>query len=109
MPKIRVAPPALKDLQSIKAYICEELCNPQAAASVVGKIVKAYTLLETMPTMGTPLSSIIPIQTDYRFLVSGNYLVFYKADREYVSIYRILYGKRDYLSVLFGETSEPEI
>lgn len=47
--------------------------------------------------MGPSLSTKVPFDTDYRFIVSGNYLVFYKADDEYVSIYRILYGRRDYL------------
>ena len=44
--------------------------------------------------MGTPLSSKVAVKTDYRYLVSGNYIVFYKADEKYVSIYRILYGRR---------------
>ncbi len=39
--------------------------------------------------------------TDFRYLVSGNYLIFYKVDNEYVSIYRILYGRRDYLKIIF--------
>jgi len=42
------------------------------------------------------------VETDYRFLVSGKYIVFYQTDGEMVSIYRILYGSRDYMKVLFG-------
>ena len=42
-------------------------------------------------------------QTDFRFIVSGNYIVFYKVDETYVSIYRILYGRRDYLKIIFED------
>ncbi|MDA8334717.1 MAG: hypothetical protein M0Z41_06970 [Peptococcaceae bacterium] len=53
--------------------------------------------------MGVSLGSKINIKTDYRFLVCGVYLVFYKFEGEFVSVYRVLSGRRDYLSVLFGE------
>lgn len=53
--------------------------------------------------MGTLLSGKVPFETDYRFIVSGNYLAFYKFDEEYVSIYRVLYGRRDYLKIIFDD------
>jgi plasmid stabilization system protein ParE len=43
---------------------------------------------------------------DYRYLVSGNYLIFYKIEDEYISVNRILYGRRDYLRILFGEPDD---
>lgn len=41
------------------------------------------------------------IESDYRFLVSGNYLIFYRAYGAEVYIDRVLYGRRDYLRILF--------
>ena len=70
---------------------------------IITKIIKDYSLLETSPRLGPSLSSIIHIDTDYRFLVSGEYIIFYKTEGEYVSIYRILYGARDYLKILFSD------
>jgi len=46
------------------------------------------------------------VRTDFRYVVSGNYLVFYRADHEFVYIYRILYAGRDYLKVLFPNEVE---
>ena len=103
MAKIRLSPLALTDLKEIKEYITDELCNPTAANRIVSKIIKDYSLLEASPKMGPSLSSIIHIDTDYRFLVSGKYIVFYKTEGEYVSIYRILYGARDYMKILFSD------
>jgi plasmid stabilization system protein ParE len=53
--------------------------------------------------LGTKLSSLIDIATDYRFLVCGNYIAFYRIDGNDVYVIRILYGRRDYVKILFGE------
>ena len=103
MPEIRVSPAVLNDLKEIKSYIKNDLANPIAANNVVKRIIKDYSLLETTPLMGPSLSTKIHIETDFRFLVSGNYLIFYKVNENYVSIYRILYGRRDYLKIIFDD------
>ena len=102
MANIKLSPQAVSDLHDIKAYITDELCNPIAADRTIKKIINDYSLLEISPMMGPSLSSVIHMKTDYRYLVSGKYIIIYKADSEYVSIYRILYGARDYLKILFG-------
>ena len=106
--KLRLAPAALSDLQEIKSYICNELCNPSAADRIIRMIVDNYSMLESSPFIGASLSSIIPIETDFRYLVCENYIVFYKAEGAYVSVYRVLYGRRNYIKILFGEVSVEE-
>lgn len=103
MHKLRINPIARKDLLEIKDYISDELKNPNAAEKVVAKIVESYEKLKEFPYMGIELYSKIDIVTDYRYLVSGKYIVFYKVDDVYVSIYRILYARRDYTRMLFDE------
>lgn len=93
MPKIRVTPAALNDLKEIKSYIENDLANPIAANNVVKRIIKDYSLLETSPHMGPVLSAKIHIETDFRFIVSGNYIVFYKVDETYVSTFRIFLNR----------------
>ena len=61
--------------------------------------------LEAFPKMGTPLAADANADSDYRFLVSGNYLIFYRVCGNDVYADRILYGRRDYLRILFGEIS----
>jgi addiction module RelE/StbE family toxin len=103
MPNIRINPLALKDLQEIKKYIAEELESPAAAINVVSSIIESYEKLKEFPLLGGELAVKINISTDFRYLVSGNYIVFYKVDSSYVSIYRVLYAKRDYLTILFSD------
>lgn len=103
MYKIRINPLARKDLLDIKDYITNELDSPTAAVNVVLKIIESYEKLKEFPMLGIELSSKIDVVTDYRYLITGNYIVFYKIDDNYASIYRILYTRRDYIKILFEE------
>jgi len=105
MNDLHISPEAQEDLLEIKAYIAEDLENPQAALSTIAKIVAAIRMLQTHARIGAPLSASADVNSDYRYLVSGNYMVFYRvADRD-VFVDRVLYGRRDYLRILFGDPS----
>lgn len=103
MHKLRINPMARKDLLEIKDYISEELDSPNAVGKILAKIAESYEKLKDFPYMGIELSSRIDVVTDYRYLVSGKYIIFYKVDDVYVSVYRILYARRDYTKILFDE------
>lgn len=90
----------------IQRYITEELDSPLAAENTLRKIIKDIQMLKLQPNIGAPLSSIVNIDTHYRFLVCGNYLVFYYVENAEVYIVRILYSKRDYIKILFGKQKQ---
>lgn len=102
MAKILFSPAALEDMREIKAYITEELCSEAAAINTVEKIMKRIRQLADFPELGAPLSSIIDIEVPYRFIVCGNYTAFYKMDSNDIHIIRVLYGKRNFMQILFG-------
>jgi len=99
--KIRINPVAIADLHEIKAYIAED--NPEAAKKIGTAIYSKIEKLADFPEMGVSLGAKINIKTDYRFLVCGAYLIFYKIEGESILVYRILNGRRDYLSILFSD------
>jgi len=103
MNKLSISPDARKDLEAIKTYISDELENPIAAVNVVSRITKSIKNLKDMPGVGTPLSSKVPFDTDYRFLVCGNYIAFYRYEDKTIYVDRVLYGRRDYVKILFPE------
>lgn len=107
MSNIQYTPEAEDDLAEIKEYITEEPKNPVAAINTITKITRKIRKLEQFPEMGTPLSSVINLITDYRFLVCANYLAFYRIDGNDVYIIRVLYG-RHYVTILFNELSQDE-
>lgn len=104
MPRIVYSPLAQQDLDNILTYIAEDLASPSAAANTVTSILDRVDLLATFPDSGTPLTSIYPIKTGYRFVQAGNYLAFYRHENN-VYVDRILYAASDYLKTLFGDIS----
>lgn len=97
---LHISPAALQDLKEIKEYISATLCNPTAAERTVRNIISAYSKLTDQPFMGAALNSKINIDTPFRYLVSGNYLIFYQINAD-IEIHRIIYGRRDYIKILF--------
>ena len=108
MAKIHISPEAADDLRAIKEYIAIELENPEAAVNTVSKITKAIRNLAKFPGIGVLLSSKVSIHTDYRFIVIGSYMAFYRFGREDVHVIRVLYGKRDYMKILYGDIEAAE-
>ncbi len=101
--KLYYSPEALKDLNDIQEYITAELCNPSAAQSVINKILDKIEKLKDYPGMGAKLSGIVNIESDYRFVVSGKYIAFYRHVEKNVYIDRVLYGRRNYLNIIFSD------
>ena len=109
MNNLYLSPEAQDDLSEIKADIAEDLENPQAALSTVTKITKTIRMLQEHALIGVPLSAIADVNSDYRYLISGSYMIFYRVTGKDVFIDRVLYGRRDYLRILFGDIAEDEI
>ena len=101
MNKVIISEAALIDLTEIKQYITTELGSPSAANKIVSNITQSIRKLEEYPELGSKLSSIINIETNYRYLVCGNYLIFYRIEKSSILVDRILYGRRDYIKILF--------
>lgn len=100
MAEIKYSDQSAQDLEQIGDYIAETLKSPIAALNIVNNIQNGVDNLADFPYMGALLSSVTDIDSDYRFLVCGNYLTFYRVVEDCVYIDRVLYGKRDYLSIL---------
>ena len=82
--------------------------NPFAALTTVSLIAKSLRILANHAQAGTPLSVITDIESEYRFTVSGNYISFCCAYGSEVYIDRILYARRDYVRIIFGDGTTDE-
>ena len=102
MNKLILTAEAKRDLTVLKGYITSRLKNGAAALRVVGSITKELHSLERFPNMGHIVESNLN-QSGYRVLVCGNYLAFYRVEGDTVYVDRILYGRRNYMVLLFGE------
>lgn len=103
MYKVELSPQAVEDLKEIKSYIENELQNPIAAKSTLLKIVETYESLSTFPNLGIPIQKYVSFSTDYRFILANNYSIFYRVEDKTIKVVRILYSRRDFVNILFGE------
>jgi plasmid stabilization system protein ParE len=106
MAKVLLSPSAEKDLKEIRAYIAQESGEEVIAARQISLITANLRLLREQPQMGSPLTAIIGMVTDYRYLVCGSYYAFYKHSQDTVYIIRILHCARDFMRILFGVSNE---
>ena len=107
MTKVVFSPEARKDLLEIGDYVAFKLHNKAAARNLIGKIRTTVLTLQQFPESGTPLDYVGP-HILYRYLICGNYMIFYHVSDDRACVDRILYGRRDYLSILFGDELREE-
>ena len=100
--KIRYKKTAIEDIQATEEYIRGVLHNGVAAKRLTGRIVQAISLLADNPYMGTPLSGRFDVESDLRYLLVSDQMIFYRvAEESRVEVTRVLNGRQDYISLLF--------
>lgn len=96
--QIRLLSIAEEDFTEIITYIAAD--NPSAADAIADKIEKNLEVLSENPSLGR-----IPREEElrnlgYRYLIIQNYLIFYTIEERTIYIHRILYGARNYKTLL---------
>mgnify|MGYP004512928561 CR=1 FL=1 len=97
MMKVRINPLVAEDLKNIKEYIAED--NEEMAVKTIQEIYSRIEKIQQFPYMGTDLSKRVSFRTNYKYVVSGNYVVLYKIGQEYVEIYRVVNRYQDITKV----------
>ena len=92
---------AKEELEKIYEYISEHLLEKAAADRLMDKIEQNILRLEQNPYSCVEVR-IKPHNEVYRKLVIDNYIALYEVDEKYkqVVIYRVIYGKMDYLKLM---------
>ena len=106
MSKVFFSTLARADMLEISDYISKELHNPNAALRLIRRFRDTSAQLASFPEMGAPLLTIEKQSIQYRYLICGSYMLFYHIAAEGILIDRILYGRRDYMTLLFGNCQE---
>ena len=96
--KVRIYPAAKQDLEDIVEYL--NTLSKEAALRYYDRLVEEIACLSEMPERNPKPRDLALAAKGYRFLVVGNYLVFYVVAGDTVQIRRILYGRRDYKQIL---------
>ena len=92
---------AEEELEEIYEYISKHLIEEQAANRLMEKIEQNFLRLEQNPYSCMEVH-IKPNNEMYRRLLIDNFIALYGVDEKYkqVVIYRVIYGKTDYLNLI---------
>ncbi len=101
--KIKYSPEALNDFDEIWDYISTQLLSPIAAESTVNGIIETVDTLKHFAKAGATLKFTNEIDSGYRFVKYKNYMAFYRINGNEVFVDRIIYGKSDYIKILFSD------
>ena len=69
MAQVMLSKEAQRDLISIRNYIRDELRDPDAAKQIMASLKDAVQSLADFSGRGRPLDALIPVHTEYRYLV----------------------------------------
>jgi len=95
--KLRINPIVAGDLKNIKDYIAED--NEEMALKTIQEIYSRIENIQQFPYMGAELAKRVSFQTDYKYVICGNYVVLYKIREEYVEIYRVVNRYQDIMRI----------
>jgi len=95
---VRVLRRAQLDLLEIQAYLLRD--DPAATTRLINQLVAELERLATLPSRGARPRDERLRKAGYRYVVRGQYLIFYKVLRSYVRVYRVLHGRRMYRDLL---------
>lgn len=100
--KVKFADTAKEDLRNIATYIAEQSKDRKIAIQFVNELREKTKILETFPKCGAIPDDRIMKNSDYRFLIHKEYVIFYhyipKNNTSY--ILSIFNTKRDYSRIM---------
>ena len=96
--KIKIYPAAKQDLIDIIDYL--NTLSADMALRYYDEITEEIASLSRMPERCPRPRDLALVAKGYRYLIVKKYLVFYVVESDTVQIRRILYGRRDYQSML---------
>lgn len=96
--EVKLLPVAYSDLDEIFDYILVE--NPKAAGEILDGIMDSLRRLENYPDSGAPLLDRSLKKFNFRMVITGPYIAFYRFIDDQILVYRILHGARNYPHLL---------
>jgi len=104
--KVQITKPAQSDMREIYKYIANDLQNQNAAVRRISLIDEKIQSLKNNPTRFPLLRDDFLASKGFRMVVVKTHLIFFaiREEAKSVSVMRVLYGRRDWLRILKGET-----
>ena len=98
--QLKIYPLARLDMEQIFNYIAVELCNPTAAIGQINDFEKAFDNICSFPESCPFINNEYVKDKSLRKLVVNNYIAFYRIRDKEIQVVRVLYGMRNYETLL---------
>lgn len=98
--ELKIFPLAQTDMEQIFNYIAVELCNPTAALGQINDFEKAFENICAFPESHPYINNEYVKDKSLRKLVVNNYIAFYRIRDKEIQVVRVLYGMRNYKTLL---------
>ncbi len=97
---LQIFPLAQLDMEQIFEYIAVKLCNPTAAINQIRDFEKAFDHICNFPESCPYIKNEYVKDKSLRKLIVNNYITFYRIRENQIQVIRVLYGMRNYESLL---------
>ena len=97
---LKIYPLAQADLEGIFEYIAVTLCNPTAARNQINDFKAAFEKVRNFPESCQRIDNEYVKDKSLRKLIVNNYIAFYRVKDSEVQVVRVLYGMRNYETLL---------
>ena len=98
--RLNIFPLAQADMESIFAYISEELKNPTAAIDQINDFEKAFENICAFPESCPIVDNEYVTDKTLRKLIVNNYIAFFRIRDNEIQVIRVLYGMRNFQDLL---------
>ena len=102
MYSLRYTPQAVYDMDSVWDEVYEASQSPDIADKYIKDFAEVIAGKKHFPKSGTPLR-YKGLFTGFYYVTFKKYMAFYRIEDNFVEVIRIIYGKRDYMQVLFPD------
>lgn len=89
-----------RDLSDIIFYIQQLGAYDSTVLSFLDKVYSAFKFLQSTPLLDRSLESKIAVQTNMRFYLIEQHIIFYEIADDVIEVTRVLSEKKDYLRIL---------
>lgn len=98
---INILKRAESDIEDIYHYIADDLQSPETAMNHFEAIVEGIQSLEIFPERCALVEELLTLDIKVRRLIVKNYSVFYRFDKDTVTILRVLHQSSSLSRLLF--------
>lgn len=103
--RIEYSPVALRDLDRVFAEVYEASKSEDTATQYVIELMDRVSGKREFPKSGSPLYYEGGF-TGYYFVVFKAYMAFYRVREDAIFVDRVVYGKSDYMRVIFRNSDQ---